>query len=60
VEAAKDGKNLVTVEAKFTRKYGKVTGRSTTPGSPAAACQSSQTSTKEPVLAVLLEQLKVG
>lgn len=60
VEAAKDGKKLVTVEAKSTRISGKVIGRSTTLGSRAAACLSSQISTREPVLAVHSEQLKAG
>jgi hypothetical protein len=60
VEAAKDGKSLATAEAKSTKTSGKVTGRSTTLGSPAAACPWSQISIKEPVLAVPSEQLKVG
>lgn len=60
VEAARDGKRPVTAEAKSTRTFGKVTGRSTTPGSLAVACLSNQISTKEPVLAVHSEQPKVG
>lgn len=59
-EAARDGKRLATVEEKSTRTSGKVIGKSTTPGSPAAACLSSQISTKEPVLAVPSEQPKAG
>jgi hypothetical protein len=56
----RDGKRLVTAEAKSIKTSGKVTGRNTTLGSRAAACPSSQISTKEPVPAVLSEQLKVG
>jgi hypothetical protein len=60
VEAAKDGKSLVTAEAKYTKTSGKVTGRNMTRGSPAAVFVLSQISIKEPVPAVPSEQPKVG